>query len=89
VCPVCSKEFTHSNNLKLHAIKTHKYKDLRAKRIDPELVLAKPIFKPKLRREMTDLEEIKEGRQVLSGIKVPDYIRKPLEKASKHCPKLF
>jgi len=70
VCAVCSKEFTHSTNLKLHKIKKHHEKDLKAKQIDPELVIANPIKKPKLRHVMTDLEELKEDRQVMAGVKV-------------------
>jgi len=56
--------------LKIHIIKEHKVKDLKAKNIDPELALAEPIKKPKLKHDMTDLEEIKEDRMVLAGVKV-------------------
>ena len=45
-------------------------KDLKAKHIDPEFILTNPQKKLKQRREMTDLEELKEDRQVMSGIKV-------------------
>ena len=70
VCSVCSKEFTHPQNLKTHILKEHQVKDLKAKNIDPELVLAEPIKKPKLRHDMTDLEEIKEDRMIMAGVKV-------------------
>jgi hypothetical protein len=62
VCAICSREFTHTKNLKIHIIKVHQVKDLEAKLIDPELVLAQPIKKPKLKYQMTDLHEIKEDR---------------------------
>ena len=51
VCAVCSKEFTHSTNLKLHTKKKHHEKDRKAKQIDPELVIANPIKKPKPKAE--------------------------------------
>ena len=40
-------------------IKLHEIDDLKKKNIDPELVLAEPIKKPKMRNRMTDLEEKK------------------------------
>jgi len=39
----------NTKNLKHHMIREHQEKDLKAKKINPELVLAEPIKKPKLR----------------------------------------
>ncbi len=89
ICAVCDKEFTHTKNLKIHILKEHEKKDLQAKLIDPELVLAQPILKPKLKKDMTDLEELKEDRMVMKGVKVSGEIYKAVVKASFHCPKLF
>jgi len=38
---------------------------------------------------MTDLEELKEDRTVMSGVKVDREIYAAATKASKNCPKLF
>ncbi len=38
---------------------------------------------------MTDLEELKEDRMVMKGVKVSGEIYKAVVKASFHCPKLF
>ncbi len=70
-------------------IKEHEEEDLKKNNIDPELVLAEPIKKPKERNRMTDLEEKKEDRAVLSGIKVSHKIYDAVSRAAKHCPKLF
>ena len=70
-------------------IKEHEEDDLKKNNIDPELVLSEPIKKPKERYKMTDLEEKKEDRTVLSGIKASNLIHGSVVKASKHCPKLF
>ncbi len=51
-------------------IKLHEIDDLKKKNIDPELVLAEPIKKPKMRNLMTDLEEKKENRTIMTGVKV-------------------
>jgi len=59
VCAICGKEFTHTKNLKIHIIKAPKVKELEAKLIDPELVLAESSKKHKPKNNMTDLEEIK------------------------------
>jgi hypothetical protein len=53
-------------------IKIHDEDDLKKNNINPELVLAEPIKKPKERYRMTDMEEKKEDRLVMSGIKVSD-----------------
>ena len=72
MCAVCRKEYRHPRNLKLHMIKIHDEDDLKKNNINPELVLAEPIKKPKERYRMTDMEEKKEDRLVMSGIKVSD-----------------
>jgi hypothetical protein len=59
ICGISNKEYSHPRNLKLHMIKLHEIDDLKKKNIDPELVLAEPIKKPKMRNRMTDLEEKK------------------------------
>jgi hypothetical protein len=38
---------------------------------------------------MTDLEELKEDRQILAGVKVSVEIQAAISKVTKHCPKLF
>jgi hypothetical protein len=38
---------------------------------------------------MTDMEEIKEDRAVMSGVKVSREIYAAVIKASKNCPRLF
>ena len=70
-------------------IRKYQEKDLKAKKINPELVLAEPIKKPKLKHEMTDLEVLKEDRAVMSGEKVSREIYAAVIKASTYCPRLF
>lgn len=69
VCPVCSKSYTHSRNLKLHIVQSHTAKDIEHYNVESSLVVRENVAKKVPEEEKkTDLQVKKHMQLIMKDV---------------------
>lgn len=90
LCPVCGKDFAQPNRLKDHIIRSHNAQDLIDKDVDPKAVVGGlPHKREDEEEKRTDLQEIKQLRNVMHDMAIDEDTFGIIMTVSQNCPRLW